>query len=284
MPCLTDIAICQPSVTCPAETIDLRVYPQIATNTTLLTWDLSNLASAANMQLPVQIQIEASHVGVMDSSAWTIVRPYANNTGSYNDGAQRVFGNDDNLYYRLAIQDAASNVYRSSPKKAGELLPRREMPLYREIVRRWQGRALRGELRAGYLLKRIRWGAYCTNCRDRDGVEIKSRCLTCYDTGFTGGYYAPVECFYAIMGPYSVKESYNDQRSFFDDGPTGTLQFLDIPVVYPGDVWVEKSSDLRFMFGNVISAQRLGNIKLVVTAECQQRDFSDVLYRFNVRA
>ena len=284
MPCVTDISICSPSQSCPAAQVQLQILPQVATNTTLLNWDLTSVVAANDLQLPVQVQVEVSHAGVDDSAAWTIARPYAANTNTYNDSSQRVFGNDDNLYYRLAIQDAALSIYRSTPVRAGVSLPPRVVPLYREALRRWEGRARRGELRAGYLLKRIRWGSYCTNCRDRDsGVQIKSRCLICYDTGFTGGYYLPVECFYGVLGPYSVKEPYGDNRSFFQEGPSGTLQFMDIPVVYPGDIWVEKATDIRYYLGNIISAQRFGNVKLIATAECRQIDFSDVVYRFNVR-
>lgn len=285
MTCVSEISLCSSAIQCSPEAVDLQIHPKIAGGGTLLSWDLSPLVQQYQLTLPLQVQIETSHTGAEDPAAWSIARAYAADAQSYTDASQRVFGNDPNLYYRLAVQDAALSVYRTKPKRAFDNMHWRLVGAYSEIIRRWSGRAMRGELRAGKLLKRIRWGTYCAECRDRDsGVQVKSFCLTCYGTGFTGGFYQPVDCFYGELGPVVLDEALDQQQSYSQEGPSGTLQFLNIPVVYPGDVWVEKSTDLRYLLGRVSHAQRLGTISLIANAPAIQIDFRDPIYRFDTDA
>lgn len=58
-------------------------------------------------------------------------------------------------------------------------------------------------------LARRTWGQYCTDCWDvLKRRQKKSRCLSCFDTGRTGGYYAPQETFIAKV-PHTERVSLN---------------------------------------------------------------------------
>lgn len=296
---------------CDVSDIRLTVQPRIQGNTTLV-WEATTPAVAGIATLEARIQF--SRYGISNNSAWQTVRDFAANTGIWVDPQQRMFGVDSNTHYRVLMRDASlfagapdsswddigsaaigstfrivadlpgsPIVYISKPVRAADYLPRQLQSTYNEIVRRWYARGRRGEIRKGVLLKRIRYGNRCTLCRDRDsGVQIVSQCLSCYGVGWVGGYYRVPQCVYAEFSPIKVDYNFDENRSYFSEGPTSQVKLLNMPQLYPGDVWVESSTDHRWLLGNLLHAQSVGSIKLLTDIETTRLDFTNVIYQFSV--
>lgn len=266
---------------CPLELFDVRVYPQII-GTTYVVWDASRIVPAA-LSTNLEAQIEVSRYGVSASNAWSIIRAYAANTGIWADTTKRLFGNQNDLYYRVAIRDSALNVYRSEPVASTFSVPRLMAPTYLEAIRRWEGRGGRGETNRGYLLKRIHYGAKCPDCRDRDGgQQLYTRCVTCYGTGWTGGYYQVPRCCYAEIGSVVKTRKTDENLGTTEPEPMSTLTLLALPKVHSGDIWVNFSNDQRWLLGDMTHATSIGSVDLTTTIAAARLEFTDIAYHFPV--
>lgn len=95
------------------------------------------------------------------------------------------------------------------------------------------------------LLKRRHFGARCTKCYDPITREVTlSRCLMCYGTSFSGGYFAPV----LILGaPQTSQVQTEISPQTKDDIRMQRIQFLDFPKIDEGDVLVQKAHNRRFL-------------------------------------
>jgi len=278
---LRDNSSCSDNLCLPSQ-IKLTVYPQVFGGT-VIRWSYTDRDLLAESGL--QVQIEFSPYAVSDNTAWTIVRAYAADTGYWTDTAQRAFGRRNYTHYRISVLDVALNEVWSQPKRADSYIPPAFDTTFRELVRRWSGRANRGELRKGTLLKRRTHATRCSVCRDRDsGVQLISQCLTCYGTGRTGGYYKVPICVYVEFSPMSISHGFDANKSYFEQGPDSQVTLLNIPQVFPGDVWVEDSTDHRWELGNMVYAQKIGSVECLAKCEASRIDFTDVIYQFPVRS
>jgi len=262
---------------CGADKFEVEISPQIE-GQTLILWDASQVVPSDAGALTAQI--EFSRYDVSASSAWSIVRAHALNIGIWQDPLQRVFGKNSNAYYRIAIRDVAGTVYRSLPTRAGDYIPKLMKPIYNEIIRRWQNRGKRGELRRGYILKKIRYGPRCTICRDRDsGNLLQSQCAICFGTGWQLGYYRASYCVYAELAALQVTEQLSLEQNFAG-GSTTQIKLLNYPRLYPGDVWVEEATDHRWELGDILHGQAVGSVDVITTCAASRLDFTNVAYQF----
>lgn len=94
------------------------------------------------------------------------------------------------------------------------------------------------------VLKRRHWGIRCDECFDKlTKKTTRSKCESCYGTGFEGGYFAPVR----IRGRIGVDSVQTD------DAPQGKaevnqarLTMLTIPKLEHADIIVDLGSNRRF--------------------------------------
>lgn len=273
---------CSDAILCNQDLFKLHVYPLVSGPNTL-TWEASAAAQGYSLQGAVEARIEMARADVPAADAWTEVRDYGPNLGAYIDDAQRQFGTSTNLHYRVLLRDSASTVVVSEAVRAHTHIPRGLSTVYREVIRRWNLRGRRGEIRKGYLLKKIRYGTRCTECRDRDsGVSIIGQCLNCYGVGWVGGYWQAAGCSYAEFAPVSVGESFDENSNFQDQGPSTTLNLLNIPQLYSGDVWVEDATDHRWLIGELLHGQSVGSQELISKVQAHRIDLAHVAYRFPV--
>lgn len=265
------------------DTGGLRVLNRVRTGT-VLEWNLVSINSIREWSPPIETAIDYARVGVAADAPWTQLADYAERPGLYQVTRQLAFGGDFNVHFRLRLRDAIGNVYTTRPVHVFDDIPSQMQSTYRESIRRWQQRLNRGELRQGVLLKRRRWGSYCATCIDRDGKHrIRTQCPECFDVGFSGGYYQAETCFGVEGNQSQIKEEFTFTEGYSQKGPVSQFLFLDQPQVYPGDVWVDRSNDERWLFGSpMVTKTRIGNVELFRVAPVSRFDLSHVVYDYPV--
>jgi len=252
---------------------------------TLLQWDLRAVPEIRNWPAPIEVAIDYAHVGLDTDAPWTVVSDYGPKGGDFTLPGQRIFGEDFNSYYRLRLRNSVGDIFVTRPTSMySSLSGSRNRRLYLEMIRLWNKRLTNHELQTGTLLKRKRWGDYCTTCRDRDGrQQIRSQCPECYDTGFTGGYYAGDTCFSIDPSRLATELKFDFGRGFSQSGPIQTIDCLNIPHVFPGDVWVDGTSDERWLFGSpMITKVKIGNVELFRTIPAARFDAPHIIYSFPI--
>lgn len=249
----------------------------------VLTWDLGRSPIIRKFNGSLEVKVQFGRTSAPDTDNWTDLTAYAEDTGGYTDDAQRIYSMEDNLFYRVVVRLESGQVIASSCVRAQDTLPTRQIPVFNEIIRRWKLRAVNREIRPGFLLKRRRWGARCTECLDRDsGQKLESDCPTCYDTHFLGGFFQPIGCCFAQFGSYTYDENFSDQFGYAVDGYQTQLTMLNLPNIYPGDVWVDYDSDHRWGIDAVNVKTRIGTVETIVAASAYRLSSTDIVYSFPV--
>jgi hypothetical protein len=102
-----------------------------------------------------------------------------------------------------------------------------------------------------YVFNRRKFGTRCPNCWDTIKHQQKfSRCTTCFDTGYQGGYYAPIETVMQL-----ASEDHKAELTSFTKMDTQQTQarMAMFPIVEPDDVLVELRNNFRWKVGAVAS-------------------------------
>lgn len=166
--------------------------------------------------------------------------------------ASVIAGNRENLnflsltrqiYYKITITDSAGTS-ASALRELDPDLPLRQRLLKRKILRdeSLAFRKFNGVPLA--VLKRRHWGDRCTVCFDKLTRRVtKSKCETCYGTGFTGGYFTPVR----IMGRFGAT---NVQTQLTPQGNADISKsrviILDYPQIEVYDFIVDMQANKRY--------------------------------------
>lgn len=157
------------------------------------------------------------------------------------------------LYYLLKIRDKETGEIAefgptsqaAEPDLIGLELNRQEDVLFREFV----GRRC-------WLFPVRTFGAYCV-CYDRvTSRRTKSNCLNCFDTGFLGGFLAPIECF-VQFDPSGIKSVPTSNRERQDS--TTSARLISFPQVKPKDILVE-AENTRWRVDSMTPTQRLRSV------------------------
>lgn len=277
-----DNTICEIGQLCALRgNAELKIYP-ITRGPTVLQWDLAKIEGVQSWEPPIEVAIDTAPLDVEDINAWTEIAAYEERDGLYTDEFQRMFGQEFNSHYRLRLRNGVGDIYTTNPISIFEEIPQRMKAVYLESNRRWTRRMDRGELRKGVLLKKKRWGAQCPECRDRDGgQQIESRCRTCYDVGFDGGYYIADQCFGVDAEPGVFSKDFDFGRGSFQQGPFSKFVFRNTPQVFIGDVWVDLSSDERWLLGSPMkTTMRVGNVQLFRSCPAVRLDTTHIVYDY----
>jgi hypothetical protein len=154
------------------------------------------------------------------------------------------------LFYLLRVKDLVSSEEKEfgptaqipEPDLIALEIMRQEDVLFREFV----GRRC-------WLFPVRTFGAKCV-CYDRvAGRRSRSNCLTCYDTGFLGGYMSPIECFIQF-DPESKSEQLTSMME--QEALNTSARLLASPFVKPKDIFVE-SENRRWKINSVSGTERL---------------------------
>jgi hypothetical protein len=103
------------------------------------------------------------------------------------------------------------------------------------------------------LLKRQRWGPRCTKCYDKYTKEnVRSNCTTCFGTGFSPGYHAPVGTMLR-RSPSAVETATAPEGKV--DVNVLQMWLLDAPAVEADDVIVFLRDNRRFLVTKMLPTE-----------------------------
>lgn len=208
------------------------------------------------------------------SGPWDALTPEFEDQYYFRDISPALLHKWRTLYYLLRIRDKQLNVTQdfgpSSQQPEPDLIAleimRQEDILFREHV----GRRC-------WVFPIRTFGAKCT-CFDRvTGRRTRSGCITCYDTGYLGGFLSPVECFVQI-DPSTNSPSITPYGEMQPQNCSGRL--ISFPPLKPKDILVE-AENRRMRVIAVTPTQRL---RSVVHQEIQLHEIpkGDIEYKLPI--
>lgn len=120
-------------------------------------------------------------------------------------------------------------------------LPKKDRLYIKALRRREALLQLKGGGRPGFLLKK-RLDQACSVC---NGQASDLKCPICFGSGYSGGYYGPVEYNMLTVNPQADATRTTSPLGTFSSTNDST-RGLAYPIIDEGDVWVEKFTDRRF--------------------------------------
>lgn len=280
---ITPFGPCEISSRCVAacDGMDLfqgvQVIPRIAGGTQLF-WSLK---PAVRLSQP-EFRLELSRAGHIDADDWEPLTRWQAGVNTFVDEEVHSAGWYLQAHYRIAVRDAQQVVYRSKPVPTqwGNF-SNSQRRLIRDVIRREQ--QLQGRSDSPYipgLLFKVRYhGEICRDCTDVDsGMVIDDQCESCYGVGYDLGYYSPV-CFpVQLSGVPHDLQMYQDQGPFVSGGVTQVM-YLNFPQVDPWDVWVDMTTDFRYVIGKIQPVYNQGSLNLVCAAAAARLSFDHPAYQ-----
>lgn len=155
------------------------------------------------------------------------------------------------VYYTVT-----SSTARSAATVVGDGLPKRQRLLRKKIQRDISVAFRVGSGIMFAVLPRRHWGMRCTVCFDKLTKSVaNSKCLSCYGTGFVGGYHEP----FHVMSRKGVT---NTQVTTSPQGKTEVNQLdmtiLDYPRLSVDDIIAELRSDRRYVIRHITRTELRG--------------------------
>jgi hypothetical protein len=214
--------------------------------------------------------------GLAGEDSWTSVGSVAD-AYTLTDTTQREYGAIIKGQYRVKLTTAQSTIYYSLPS----LIPRqwslRDLRLAEEIKRREE--LMSSSSLSGltvWLLLRRHAGTACTVCVDSiSGEVLQSKCLTCYGTGYVGGYYRPYETVGRILGMGKQTGQTDLGRGYASEL---SLRYCPMPTVTEEDVVILSGFDERLLVKKVETVALWKGVPLVQHLTLSAAPVSDVVY------
>jgi hypothetical protein len=210
-----------------------------------LFWELKDFEGNIN-QFTFQVFRSESPTG-----PWEPLSPEFKDQYLFRDVTQNVLHKWRTLFYLLRVKDLQSNAV----KDFGPTSQQPEPDLIALEIQRQEDLLFRGFVgRKCWLFPVRTFGAKCV-CFDRVmGRRTRSNCLTCFDTGYLGGYLSPIECYVQIdpnanspaNTPIMGKQQPNDTSA----------RLISFPPVKPDDILIE-TENKRWKVTKTASTQRL---------------------------
>ncbi len=227
---------------------------------------------------PYVFQIETSNTGLPEADDWQEVGAPVTNAVYAIDPLPRVTGTVLTTHYRVTLTTPTGN-YVSAPASCLGELSEAEWLKGREIVRKEELRNRKVSV-GGYLIKALRYGKPCPRCRDKMTQEAgDSTCPVCFGTGYENGYHPalPLQCW--DISPQVIQEGQDIELK----GPTRENAFITARVIgFPGlnykDIWVNGSSDERWLVQEIKVAAAIRGVPLVYQVTMGLLAFSNVGY------
>ncbi len=265
---------------CPADCSTVfsrvRVFPLTRGNTRV-EWELHPQFTVAG---PYEFQLQVGHTGLNNAEDWEDVGISIEDQYYAIDEDQRHFGRTAWTHYRV-IMTAGGEEYISRPESVEGVLSFADWQLARQIIAAESLRLKKTHAGTkGYLLKRRWYGERC-DCVNRQTRDIDNpQHLRCYGTGIVDGYYEAQACSYAALDPELRYNETNEQTGTTNNGPVVSARMLAIPQLFSGDIWVNATSDERWVMHSIKSIAEVRAVPLVVSVEFKLLPFKDVAYDF----
>ena len=247
--------------------------------TTRVWWQLDRLF---NQPGPYVFQLQLGKTGLRDAADWVNIGPPVVNGYAAYDPDWREAGYELLDHYRVVLTTPTA-VYVSQAANSYGDLPERDWTIAREIIRKEQ---LRFKYVAvpGYLLKPFRFGKPCRRCRDELTQEVlDSDCPVCNGTGFEVGYHPPLALQCWDISPQTIQEDVDAQvRGATRESPYISARVIGFPAINTNDIWVNGSSDERWLVDAIQVAAAIRGVPLVYQIKMGLIPFSNTAYAIEV--
>lgn len=246
---------------------------------TRVWWQLDRLFTEPG---PYAFQLQFGRTGVRDATDWIDVGAPVVNSYFALDGEWRETGYDLLSHYRVKLI-TANNVYVSQPASCFGELTERDWLLAREIIRKEQLRH-RMVSAPGFLVKPMRYGKPCKRCRDQLTQEVlDNNCPVCSGTGFEVGYHPAVAMQCWDLSPQVIQEDIDvNMKGATRQNPYVNARVIGFPALNKGDIWVNGSSDERWLVEVIQVTAALRNVPLVYQVRLGLLPFNNAAYALEI--
>lgn len=248
--------------------------------TTRVWWYL--LPSFTDPQ-PHTFQLQAGYTGNLNALDWVDVgEPAVNAYFLDDDSGRELTGKRLLTHYRVVVTTSRGK-YVSHPQAIWGTLSTKDWNLAREMVRKEQ---LRHEnvSRPGYLLRRMRYGVL--NRANTDSLTneiIDSSHPSSWGTAYKVGYHPPVNILVDFEQKFVREQRGGANIAEHNTRPAEFPARINaFPDVAKEDVWVDATTDERFLVGDITVAAALRGVPLVYSVKLSLIPFDNVIYHIPV--
>lgn len=231
---------------------------------------------------PYQFQLQFGRTGLRDTFDWKDVGAPVENGYVALDPTFRAIGYDLTTHYRVVLTTPNKTYISQAANCFGELAEK-DWLFAREIIRKEK---LRHNIVSapGYLLKPMRYGKLCKLCRDPLTQELTdANCPQCSGTGFEVGYHPPlpVQCW--DLSLQTIAEQVDSElKGATRDNPYVTARVLGFPALNKGDIWVNGSSDERWLVDTIQVVAAIRNVPVVYSVKMGLVPLNNSIYALEV--
>ena len=263
-----------------------RIFPfrrvsvdHMVRGTTRVWWQLER---EFNEPGPYIFQLQFGRTGLRDADDWENVGQPVTNNYFATDAAWRDTGYNLQSHFRVVLKTLVNTYVSQAANCFGELTER-DWVLTREIIRKEKLRQ-RMVSTAGYLIKQMRYGPRCTRCLDPLTQEMTDAdCPICSGTGFEVGFHPPLPMQCWDLTPQVITENNDaDMKGMTRDNPYVTARVIGFPALNKGDIWVNGSSDERWLVQSIQIVAAIRNVPIVYQVQLGLLPFSNAAYALEV--
>jgi len=241
---------------------------------TYILWEL-HYDFLRSVDQPLSFTIKASRSGAGD---WLDIGQVDDGYYYMVDPNRWVWAKDLRIHYMVQVTTGSGDTFQSQVVQALGTLPQAAKLVAREIMRKEQMLLEKKVGNLGLFYKRRHWGTKCPECVDYDTGEVAANnCLICYNTGFVGGYFDPIEVWVHLKVPSG--------RRMSQEEPTQTTEnrskhgrMLACPWPDTNDVWVNCDNDQHFVVQKVTPVEFRGVPILFDPVDLRLAQSSDIVY------
>ena len=231
---------------------------------------------------PRVFQLQFGNTGLRDANDWRNVGgPVVDGYVAFDD-AWRNFSSDLLTHYRVTLT-TGTDIYVSQAVSCFGELAERDWVLAREVIRKEQLRHKYVSV-SGYLLKPYRFGRPCKRCRDElTGEVLDSNCPVCNGTSFEVGYHPPLAMQCWDLSTQTIAEHQDDQlKGTTREEAEVTARVIGFPTINRNDIWVNGSSDERWLVHKIEVAAAMRGVPLIYNIQMGLIPFSSPIYAIEI--
>jgi len=252
---------------------------------TRVSWELYR---TFNEPLPYTFQLQVAHTGLSTDlintgivsrvDDWENVGSPVVDTFFAIDDTKRLFGKTADIHYRVKLVTGLGQIFYSNPINVYGDLEKHDWLTVKELIRKERLRHVKQTSVRGVLLKAKRYGPLCTDCTDPMTQEVvDSKCVTCYGTGFLGGYFLGLPDVYMDISQEKSREALNPQLGTTKEVVVRARTLAE-PQIYALDIWAADKSDQRYYVHPVSVAAQHRGVPVIINVELRLAPYNDVAY------
>jgi len=247
-------------------TITKFVARPISTDAAELSWQIQP-ASEDIFQYDFQVFRSESPAG-----PWDTLSPKFKDKFYFIDNQMPPFNQVRHLYYKITVSKGEAT--SSYTTKLGQLENR-----YAIEIARLNRVALKVAVGLKlYVLPVRTFGAYCSCYDPVTGKRTVNECLSCYNTGYAGGYLTAIETYGMITTPTKVTQEIPKGGGVEAEPLVTEIRLANYPLLKRGDIIVNPATNDRWRVANVTTPTLAGMV-VSQLCRCSLVDPSDIVYK-----